>query len=49
MQSLIRDHLTEAHFMNMDGRLIAERLKQVPEYEALFQSAWGSEPSFGGC
>ena len=48
LQSLIRDHLTEAHFMNMDGRLISERLKQVPEYEALFTQAWDSEPSFGG-
>ena len=48
MQSLVRDHLTEAHFMSADGRLIQERLKQVPEYVALFDDAFGGEPSFGG-
>ena len=48
MASLVRDHITEAHFMAADGRLVAERLKQVPEYEQLFDEAFGSEPSFGG-
>lgn len=47
MPTLVRDHLTEAHFMNMDGRLMFERLKQVPEYNAAFQEAFGGEPSFG--
>ncbi len=46
--TLVRDHLTEAHFMNMDGRLMVERLKQVPEYVQLFEDAFGSPPSFGG-
>jgi len=32
----------------MDGRLLLERLKQVPEYVQLFDAALGSEPSFGG-
>ena len=47
MPTLVRDHLTEAHFMSMDGRLMFERLKQVPEYVTLFQDAFGGEPSFG--
>lgn len=47
MESLIRDHITEFHFMAADGRLVAERLKQVPEYEDLFSQGFGSEPSFG--
>ncbi len=47
LPTLVRDHLTEAHFMQVDGRLFAERLKQVPEYEELFGKAFGGEPSFG--
>lgn len=47
MATLVRDHLTEAHFMQADGRLIAERLKQVPEYEEMFKRAFGGEPTFG--
>ncbi len=47
MPTLVRDHLTEAHFMNMDGRLMVERLKQVPEYVQLFQDAYEQGPSFG--
>ncbi len=47
MPTLVRDHLTEAHFMNMDGRLMVERVKQVPEYVQLFDDAYGTGPSFG--
>ena len=47
LPTLVRDHLTEAHFMQVDGRLMAERLKQVPEYVTMFQRAFGGEPSFG--
>jgi len=47
LPTLVRDHLTEAHFMQVDGRLFAERLKQVPEYEELFRKALGGEPTFG--
>lgn len=47
LPTLVRDHLTEAHFMQVDGRLFAERLKQVPEYEELFRKAFGGDPSFG--
>jgi len=48
LPTTVRDHLTEAHFMAMDGRLMTERVKQVPEYVQLFQDATGTDPSFGG-
>lgn len=48
LPTLVRDHLTEAHFMLVDGRLFPERLKQVPSYVKMFQEAYGGEPSFGG-
>ena len=35
--TLVRDMITEAHTMQADGRLVQERLKQVPEYNALWQ------------
>jgi cytochrome c peroxidase len=47
LPTLVRDHLTEAHFMQVDGRLFIERLKQVPEYDATFRKAMGGEPTFG--
>jgi len=48
LPTLVRDHLTEAHFMNADGRLLQERLKQVPEYVEMFERAFGKgDPSFG--
>ena len=47
LPTLVRDHLTEAHFMQADGRLIAERLKQVPEYVEMFHRGFGGEPTFG--
>ena len=48
LPTLVRDHLTEAHFMLVDGRLFPERLKQVPAYVKMFKEAYGGEPSFGG-
>lgn len=39
--TLVRDMVTEAHFMNADGRLVQERLKQVPEYVAMWEKAFG--------
>ena len=44
--TLVRDMVTEAHFMNSDGRLVQERLKQVPEYLGMWEKAFGkgSEP-----
>lgn len=47
LASVVRDHLTEPFFMAADGRLLVERVKQVPEYVELFKSAYGSEPDFG--
>jgi cytochrome c peroxidase len=47
LPTLVRDHLTEAHFMQVDGRLVTERMKQVPEYLELYQKAFGGEPNFG--
>lgn len=35
--TLVRDMLTETHTMNMDSRLMQERLQQVPEYDALWK------------
>ena len=35
--TLVRDMITETHTMNMDSRLMQERLKQVPEYHALWE------------
>ena len=47
LPTTVRDHLTEAHFMQVDGRLFVERLRQVPEYEEMFQKAFNGEPTFG--
>jgi len=48
LPTVVRDHLTEPFFMAADGRLLVERMKQVPEYVELFRAAYQSEPSFGG-
>lgn len=47
MGTVVRDHITEAHFYQADGRLLVERLKQVPEYVQLFNDAYEKGPSFG--
>ena len=47
LQVHVRDHITETHFMNMDGRLMLERMKQIPMYVRMFKQAWNAEPSFG--
>lgn len=47
LPSLVRDHIAEAHFMQADGRLVIERLRQVPVYVKHFESAMGGEPSYG--
>jgi cytochrome c peroxidase len=44
----VRDMITEAHTMNMDTRLAQERLKQSPEYMALFEAAYGKGDPYGG-
>ncbi len=47
LATVVRDHLTEPFFMAADGRLLIERMKQVPEYVELFQAAFKVEPDFG--
>ena len=47
LATVVRDHIAEAHFMNLDGRLLVERMRQVPEYEQGFIEAFGSEVSYG--
>ena len=42
-----RDSMTDAHFMAADGRIMGQRLKNVPEYVRLFDEAYGGEPYFG--
>lgn len=45
--TLVRDMVTEAHTMNADGRLVQERLKQAPEYVAMWEKAFkksGDDP-----
>ena len=37
MGTLVRDMITEAHTMNMDSRLMQERLTQVPEYVEMWK------------
>lgn len=45
--TVTRDMITEAHTMNMDSRLAQQRLKQIPEYVALFADGFGGDP-YGG-
>jgi cytochrome c peroxidase len=40
--------ITGKLFLNMHDYLLTERMKQVPEYVALFERALGAEPSFDG-
>jgi cytochrome c peroxidase len=47
MPTLVRDHIAEAHFMQADGRLVLERLRQIPYYETTFKEVMGGEPSYG--
>ena len=46
--TLVRDHIAEAHFMQADGRLVIERMRQVPAYENGFKEVFGKEPTYGG-
>ncbi len=41
LSTLVRDKVTEAHFMNADGRIVQERLKQVPEYLKMWTGIFG--------
>lgn len=43
LPTAVRDMITEAHFMNADGRLIQERIRQIPQLAALWQEAFGAQ------
>jgi cytochrome c peroxidase len=45
--TLVRDHISEAHFMQADGRLVIERMRQIPVYESGFKEVFGGEPTYG--
>ncbi|MCR9199576.1 MAG: c-type cytochrome [Planctomycetaceae bacterium] len=47
LPTVVRDHISEAHFFQADGRLVIERLRQVPAYEREFREAFGGEPTYG--
>ncbi|RKF21467.1 photosynthetic protein synthase I [Alginatibacterium sediminis] len=48
LNDVTRENLTEDWLMNMDMRLMQERLKQDPIYVAMFKEAGMGEPSNGG-
>jgi cytochrome c peroxidase len=43
LPTAVRDMVTEAHFMNADGRLVQERIRQIPRLSALWQEAFGAQ------
>ena len=47
MPTLVRDHISESYFMNADGRMIVERLRQAPGYLKAFDKVYGREPAYG--
>lgn len=47
LATLVRDHISEHHFMAADGRLVIERLRQIPEYAGRFRQAFGADVSYG--
>jgi cytochrome c peroxidase len=47
LNDMTRDQITDTYVMNMDMRIMQERLKQVPMYVELFKKAFGKEPSNG--
>ena len=48
LNDVTREMLTETYLMNMDMRLMQERLKQDPVYVKMFEAAGLGEPSNGG-
>lgn len=48
LNDVTRESITETYFMNMDMRIMQERLKQDPVYVELFEKAGKGEPSNGG-
>ncbi len=48
LNDVTREMLTETYLMNMDMRLMQERVKQDPVYVQMFKNAGFGEPSNGG-
>ena len=48
LNDVTREMLTETYLMNMDMRLMQERIKQDPVYVKMFKDAGFGEPSNGG-
>lgn len=48
LNDVTREMITETYMMNMDMRLMQERLKQDPVYVKMFKDAGFGEPSNGG-
>ncbi len=48
LNDVTRESLTETYFMNMDMRIMQERIKQDPVYVEMFKKAGKGEPSNGG-
>jgi cytochrome c peroxidase len=48
LNDVTREMLTETYLMNMDMRIMQERLKQDPKYLEMFKKAGYGEPSNGG-
>ncbi len=48
LNDVTREMITETYLMNMDMRLMQERLKQDPVYVEMFEKAGYGEPSNGG-
>ena len=48
LNDVTRESITETYMMNMDMRLMQERLKQDPVYVEMFKQAGLGEPSNGG-
>ena len=48
LNDVTREMITETYLMNMDMRLMQERLKQDPVYVEMFKAAGMGEPSNGG-
>tara|TARA_R110002096_G_scaffold249624_2_gene441985 strand:- start:990 stop:2072 length:1083 start_codon:yes stop_codon:yes gene_type:complete len=48
LNDVTREMITETYLMNMDMRIMQERMKQDPVYVKMFKAAGMSEPSNGG-
>ncbi len=46
LDSQVRDALTESYWHAMDGRIMLQRWKQVPDYVQRFKAVYNAEPDF---